>query len=48
MKQFLEIAFDGLNKLAHRLALSIELNEDISREAAKTLFGACPLESEEM
>ncbi len=48
MSQFLNIGFDGLNKLAHRLSLSIELNEEIVREAAKTLFGEYPPESSEI
>ena len=39
MNEFLEIAFNGLNKIAYRLALSIELNKQVSREAFKALHG---------
>lgn len=42
MKEFLELAFDGLNQIAYSLALSIEKTKEISREALNTLYGEYP------
>lgn len=42
MKEFLERAFQGLNDLTHKLALSEEVNREVCMAAKRTLFNEVP------